>query len=164
MDLNNVHRVGPLQGQSLNVEEISGLEVAMLQRKLQENLLGKMLFWGKIYGSTQDYLIVFHVNPFDEFPDKKFYFCTTSDYTLRAMPHLPEDYVKQAAVITTAFLGDPSFFAYNGEDPEPEDPEAPPVERFREVHRLAYVISVSRTSSLDHSILNFSFSIFCTEN
>lgn len=137
-----MHRVGPLQGQTLNVEEISGLEVAMLQRKLQENLLGKMLFWGKIYGSTQDYLVVFHVNPFDEFPDKKFYFCTTSDYTLRAMPHLPEDYIKQAAVITTAFLGDPSFFAYNGEDPEPEDPEAPPVERFREVHRLAYVINV----------------------
>lgn len=67
-------------------------------------------------------------------------FSITSDYTLRAMPHLPEDYVKQAEVITTAFLGDPSFFAYNGEDPEPEDPEAPPVERFREVHRLAWTI------------------------
>ena len=71
-----------------------------------------------------------------------FVFCcsTTSDYTLRAVPHLPEDYVKQAAAIRTAFLGDPSFFAYNGEEPEPEDPEAPPVERFREVHRLGYII------------------------
>lgn len=59
------------------------------------------------------------------------------------MPHLPEDYVKQAAKIMTPFLGDPSFFAYNGEDPEPEDPEAPPVERFREVHRLAFTIAVS---------------------
>jgi radial spoke head protein 9 len=56
------------------------------------------------------------------------------------MPHLPEDYVKQAEKITTAFLGDPSFFAYNGEEPEPEDPEAPPVERFREVHRLAWTV------------------------
>ncbi len=74
MDLNNVHRIGPLQGQGLNMEEISGLEVAMLQRKLQENLVGKMLFWGKIFGSTQDYLLVYHVNPFDEFPDKKFYY------------------------------------------------------------------------------------------
>ena len=56
------------------------------------------------------------------------------------MPHLPEDYIKQAEKISTAFLGDPSFFAYNGEDPEPEDPEAPPVERFREVHRLAWTV------------------------
>jgi len=71
-------------------------------------------------------------------------FCSiTSDYTLRAMPHLPEGYVAQAEKITTAFLGDPSFFAYNGEEPEPEDPEAPPVERFREVHRLAYTVQVS---------------------
>jgi hypothetical protein len=69
----------------------------------------------------------------------------TSDYTLRAMPHLPEDYVKQAEKISEAFRGDPSFFAYNGEEsePEPEDPEAPPVERFREVHRLAWAVRVS---------------------
>jgi hypothetical protein len=69
----------------------------------------------------------------------------TSDYTLRAIQHLPEDYVKQAEKITEAFRGDPSFFAYNGEEsePEPEDPEAPPVERFREVHRLAWVVRVS---------------------
>jgi hypothetical protein len=70
----------------------------------------------------------------------------TSDYTLRAMPHLPEGYIQQAEKITTAFLGDPSFFAYNGEEPEPEDPEAPPVERFREVHRLAYTIQ-----KIDHN-------------
>lgn len=40
-------------------------------------------------------------------------------------------------------VGDASFFAFNGEDPEepePEDPDAPPVERFRELHRLSYVV------------------------
>lgn len=37
-------------------------------------------------------------------------------------------------------MGDPSFFAYNGEEPEEIDPEAPPIERFREVHRLTYVV------------------------
>jgi hypothetical protein len=74
MDLNSIHRAGPLVGFGLSKEEISGLEVGMLQRQLQENLVGRMYFWGKIFGSTQDYLIVYHVNPFDEFPDKKFYF------------------------------------------------------------------------------------------
>lgn len=67
-------RVGPLLGFGLNTEETSGLEVAMLQRKLQENLTGDMYFWGKIFGTTQDYLVVFNVDPFAEFPEKKFYF------------------------------------------------------------------------------------------
>jgi len=140
MELNCVSRVGPINGYGLNTEEFSGLEVAMMQRKLQENLVGKMYFWGKIFGSTQDYLIVHNINPFDEFPDKKFYFCTTSDYTLRALPQISEAYKTQAEKITSSFLGDPSFFAYNGEEPEPEDPEAPPVERFREVHRLTNTV------------------------
>jgi hypothetical protein len=74
MELNQLNHVGQVLGHTLNIEEISGLEVAMLQRRLQENLVGKMMFWGKIYGSTQDYLIVYNVDPFDEFPDKRFYF------------------------------------------------------------------------------------------
>lgn len=41
------------------------------------------------------------------------------------------------------FTGDPSFFAFNGEEnAEPEDSEAPPVERFRELHRLSYTVRV----------------------
>lgn len=63
------------------------------------------------------------------------------------MPFLTEEYEKTAKKIFTPFLGDPSFFAYNGEDPEPEDPEAPPVERFREVHRLAYNVNVCASLS-----------------
>lgn len=74
MELHCVNRISPVSGYTLNIEEFSGLEVAMLQRKLQENLIGKMLFWGKIFGTTQDYLIVYHVDPFAEFPDKKYYF------------------------------------------------------------------------------------------
>ncbi len=74
MDLANVQRIAPVAGYSLNTEEVSGLEVGMLQRKLQENLVGKMSFWGKIFGTTQDYLIVHNIDNFAEFPDKKFYF------------------------------------------------------------------------------------------
>ena len=80
MELQQLHRVGPLNGATLNTEEISGLESAMQQRKLEENLVGKMCFWGKIYGSTQDYLIVYNTNPFLEFPTKKFYFWYDYDY------------------------------------------------------------------------------------
>lgn len=73
------------------------------------------------------------------------HFSTTSDFVLRAVPHISDEYTNQASKIRVAFTGDPSFFAYNGEEeePEPEDPDAPPVERFREVHRLAYTVKVS---------------------
>ena len=74
MELQNITRLSKLNGATLSTEEISGLETAMVQRKLKENLAGKMTFWGKIYGSTQDYLIVYNINPFAEFPDKKYYF------------------------------------------------------------------------------------------
>ena len=70
---------------------------------------------------------------------------TTSDYVLRALPSLNAEYEAQAAKLTKTFTGDPSFFAFNGEDAEaePEDPEAPPVERFREVHRLSFTVKVN---------------------
>jgi hypothetical protein len=74
MQLHSVHRIAPISGYGLNTEEISGLEVGMLQRKLQENLVGGIYFWGKIFGTTQDYLIVHNIDPFADFPDKKFYF------------------------------------------------------------------------------------------
>ncbi len=75
MELNNVVKMAAVLGNGLNKEEESGLEVAMLLRKLQEKLdNGPMLFWGKINGATQDYYIVVYVDRFAEFPDKKFYF------------------------------------------------------------------------------------------
>ncbi len=74
MELQQINRLSQLNGATLSTEEYSGLEAAMLQRKLEENLAGKMYFWGKIFGSTQDYLLVYNINPFGEFPDKKYYY------------------------------------------------------------------------------------------
>jgi len=74
MELNNITRLSALNGASLNGEEMSGLQVAMQQRKLEENLIGKLYFWGKIFGSKQDYLIVFLLDTTGEFPSRKYYF------------------------------------------------------------------------------------------
>jgi hypothetical protein len=70
---------------------------------------------------------------------------------LRALPSLSPEYQAVADKLTATFTGDPSFFAFNGEEaePEPEDPEAPPVERFREVHRLSSTVrKIDRDCSL----------------
>ena len=74
MELHNISRISGLAFSTLSVEEHSGLEVAMLERKREENLHGKVLFWGKLYGNTQDYLIVCSIDTCDEFPVKKFYY------------------------------------------------------------------------------------------
>ena len=58
------------------------------------------------------------------------------------MPDLKPEYETIAAGISVMFTGDPSFFAYNGEETEEIDPEAPPVERFRELHRLSFIVKV----------------------
>lgn len=142
MELSDLSVMSPVCGADLSSEEYAGLESAMIQRRLQENLGGKMLFWGKISGTNQDYLIVYSLDTFPEFPTKKFFFCTTGDYNLKALPENSDEYKEKACEIKTLFLGDPSFFGYNGEDAEAEeDPDAPPVEKFREINRLTQVVT-----------------------
>jgi radial spoke head protein 9 len=143
MELHNLHRAGSMASSCLSPEEHAGLETGMMQRLLEENLSGKMYFWGKVTGTTQDYMIVYNLDPFAEFPTKSYYFCNGGDFVLRAMPALKPEYIEQADKIKTAFTGDPSFFAYNGDEEADgdEDPEAPPVERFREMHRLARTVA-----------------------
>ena len=72
-------------------------------------------------------------------------FSTTSDYQLRQMPNNNAEYDSRAKVITSLFVGDPSFFAFNGDEteaPASDDPEAKPVEIFREINRLSFTVKV----------------------
>ena len=141
-------RLSTFSGRVLNPEQYAGLEMAMLQIKLQENLNNNLEFWGQIMGKTQDYLICQYINRYGDFPFKRFYFCTTSDYTLRAFPSITAEFEKQAKEILTLFEGDPSFFKYSDdleeEVPEDdEDSETPKQDnKFREIHRLVYTVKV----------------------
>ena len=74
MDLQNVSKVNAPSGFCLSIEELSGLEVAILQRKREENLIGQLSFWGKVFGVTQDYLVVLLIDSAFEFPTKKYYY------------------------------------------------------------------------------------------
>ena len=61
------------------------------------------------------------------------------------MPNNSKEYDDKSAAITSLFVGDPSFFAFNGNEEDeapPEDPDAPPPERFREMNRLSYTVKV----------------------
>ena len=74
MEVHNIQRIAPFTGHTLNQEEVSGLEVGILQRRLEENLTGKVFFWGKIFGSKQDYTVIYCLDTLTEFPVKKYFY------------------------------------------------------------------------------------------
>lgn len=136
-----IHLLGP-SGYTLSMEEKASMQIAMLQRSREENL-GKMHFWGKLTGETNDYLIAYALVPTYGFPGKKFFYCTTGDFTLGQMPPMTPEWSKMASAITMPFRGEPSLpLLANGdvEEEEEEDPDAPAPEKFREMHRLAFVV------------------------
>ena len=63
----------------------------------------KLQFWGKLMGDEQDYLIAYGLAPAFGFPKKKFYFCTTSNFTLKQLPELSEEYVKKSLAVGGRF-------------------------------------------------------------
>lgn len=139
-------------GGSLSVEEASALEVAMLQKKLDEGF-SSILFWGRITGENTDYLIVYASIPGDIIDEKKFYFCTAvlstdntdedepvnSRFVLQEMPEVSEANAVKAAAIFTAFKGDPTYDPTStGEEEEDEEEVVP--DRFTELIRLSHTV------------------------
>jgi len=150
MDLStSAHHLGKNTGGfTLTMEEKAGLEVAMLARQKEESLPAP-LFFGKIFGEVSDYLVVYFLisDKLNPFPVKKFYYCTTGSYILKALPSLSSEYITLAKSLDplAKFKGDPSFLLDGGE--EEADDENITTERFRELHRLAYVVNC-----IDHDV------------
>ena len=65
-------------GLCLNIQEDAGLETALLDGALKNNL-PKLEFWGKITGTTDSYLIAVGYSPEYPFPKKTFFWTTTSE-------------------------------------------------------------------------------------
>ncbi len=60
-------------GLTLNIEERSSLE-SQMQKKMIEEKLASIKFWGRINGTTADYLIVCALVSVMERPEKKFFY------------------------------------------------------------------------------------------
>jgi len=130
-------------GFTLSVEERAGLEVAMLKRQNDESL-PKLYFWGKIMGSKDsDYLICVGILPSYDYPTKKFFYCTTTNFQLQQLPETDAEKDGKSEAIEGMFTGNPAF-PYE-EAPEGGDNEEVVPEVFREEHRLAYVVK-----TIDH--------------
>jgi len=138
-------RLGP-SGLTLAPDELAGLEVAMLERQMEEKMPSPLKFWGKVNGSGGDYLIAYSITPSYSFPEKKFYFCTSDNFTLKQLPP-PSKYADKCAAVTGLFKGDPSFPLEEPPEEAPEAEEGVEVESFREIHRLSHTIS-----RIDHDV------------
>jgi len=126
-------------GHCLSVEEKAGLEIAMIQRKNDEGF-SELYFWGKIHGTTEDYLVCYGMLPSYDHPQKKFYFCTTSNYVLQQMPVIDAELTAKAEKIEGMFSGEPDKPLEETPEDAGDDPEAGAKNVFREEHRLAQTV------------------------
>jgi len=138
MDLDTIDRLS-FSGNTLNAKERATLEVVMAEKARDEPDLTEVLFWGKIQGTENSYLICVGLQDrFAGVPAKKFYYLTsTGKPELAELPDLnaafTAEVVKQSR---QPFGGDPSQPL--DEDAEPGDDED--AEVCSEKHRLSYVV------------------------
>ena len=115
-----------------------------------------MRFWGRITGTTADYLIVAGTLSTSELPARKWFYATSKDLTLLQLPlPTPEVVTQAAAVASSRFVGNPAALlgadAEAGEEEEGEAGEEevdeegnpkPRKPRFTEAHRVAATVAL----------------------
>lgn len=76
-----------------------------------------LLFWGKISGLNGDYYIAVGLvfTGRYEFAEKRFYYCTSSDFTFRAFPVLNDQHKDKYDKITTVLTGNPKLVLPGGQ-------------------------------------------------
>jgi len=109
-----------------------------------------MRFWGRVFGTTCDYLVVCGVLTTSEFPERKWFYTTTKELSLVQMPLATAEVMAQAeALASTRFVGSPGqVMGADADAPEEEeelDEEGnpkPAKARFSEAHRLAATVAL----------------------
>jgi len=137
MDLCLVDRIA-FSGNTLNPKERATLCLVIAKKKRDEPDLTEVLFWGKIQGTDDSYLVCVGLQDrFSGVPGKKFYYlASTGKPELAELPDLNPKFVQEAQKQSRQpFTGDPA--TTNEDDEDNEDEEA---EVYSEKHRLAYVV------------------------
>mmetsp|Transcript_96698 Transcript_96698/g.133223 ORF Transcript_96698/g.133223 Transcript_96698/m.133223 type:complete len:104 (-) Transcript_96698:549-860(-) len=86
----------------------------------------ELLFWGKIVGMHRDYFIAMGViyNERYEFPEKKFYYASSSDFVFQKFPAIQEQHKDKVQDFLSMFSGDPNKVLVRLEpEAKPEDEE-----------------------------------------
>lgn len=110
----NFKFISKFNGVCLNIEEKFKLELALNELHLDIKS-EEMWFWGKIIGVEKDYYIalsLFFTEHF-QFPKKKFYFCSSSNFVFSELPELHSHQLNDLANLNTYFIGNPDIILEN---------------------------------------------------
>ena len=94
---------------SISIEEQIKLKTTLDQLKCDIKA-DEMLFWGKVLGAEKDYYIalaVFYKGY--KFPKKKFYFCSSSNFSFSELPEIQKHHLKEFSKFNTYFIGNPDI-------------------------------------------------------
>jgi radial spoke head protein 9 len=103
-------------------------------------------FWGRVVGTTADYLVCCATVSTLEKPLRKWYYATTKSLSLQQMPEMTAEFTKLATGIMGRFLGNPAkLLGPDADQPEEDGVDdngnpLPKKVRFSEAHRLAQVV------------------------
>lgn len=131
-------------GQTLNVQEVTGL-TAGLTRLKQNEAYSEIYFWGKCLGIEKDYYVSYGLrSKGGEFacPQKKFYWCTGDTFVFSEMPVVSPADVEVIEKFGGRLEGNPEKdLNFTGEEEAGEGQE--PVEKLvvRECQRLAFLVA-----------------------
>ena len=118
MELTHLSILATCQGQTLNSQQLSNVQIGCVKRHATENLVD-VRFWGKIEGTSGDYLIVQGIsssNSSSAYPVKKFYFSTDGSPELQQFPNVSTEMRARATkYLDMALSGDPSSIREEGE-------------------------------------------------
>jgi len=137
MDLSLIDRIS-FSGNTLNPKEQATLLVVMAKKTRDEPDLTEVLFWGKIQGTDDSYLVCVGLQDrFSGVPAKKFYYLASGGKPeLAELPELNPKFVQEAQKQSRQpFSGDPAT-TVDDEENDPDDD----TEVYSEKHRLAYVV------------------------
>lgn len=139
MDLCLIERMA-FSGNTLNPKERAGLMVVIAKKASDEPDLTGILFWGKIQGTGDAYLICVGLqDKFAGVPAKKFYYLTTTGKPeLAELPVLTKKFAEDAQKQSRQpFTGDPATTADDADEEDDTDDNA---EVYSEKHRLSYIV------------------------
>ena len=134
-------------GQGLNIEERCGLQAAITKEQHESGVSG-IQFWGKISGTTKDYLVCCVIDTTTTFPAKQFYYCLAGNYALKKLSNKlltsSQAGLARSLQATYKFMGDPTKPLEEEKTEEVKEEDAETVTAgdatYRELHHLSFVV------------------------
>ena len=139
-------KLANFNGVTFHMEERMSLDLALAQLK-SDTAFSDILFWGKVNGTVKDYYVALALdfaNLDEGFPRKKFFWCSSSNFSFSALPEVISKHVSKFEQMNTYFTGEYDRTLIEGVGPATVIDEDMglilPPKSVTELDRLSYVV------------------------